>query len=86
MGGAWEPGRGRGAEGRAGWAFLEPSSHRRVRCELAHAVPDGARPLERGRSAGEGGGLSVLGWLAGAEHRQGELAGARVSQVCSLCV
>ena len=23
----------------------------------------------------------VLGWLAGAEHRQGELAGARVSQV-----
>ena len=37
--------------------------------------------LPRAQGWGKQASTSVLGWLAGAEHRQGVLAGARVSQV-----
>lgn len=85
-GGAQELRRGLGTEGGLGWAVLEPGSRGRIGCELADAVPHRASPLELGRSGGKGGGLSVLGWLAGAEHGQGALAGSGSSRVCSLCV
>ena len=37
--------------------------------------------LPRAQGWGKQASTSVLGWLAGAEHRQGALAGTRVSQV-----